>query len=109
MLAAKFWDDTQYSNEHCALCLGLRLCVFNTLERSVLKALSYRLYVDAAAFRFLAELLLASSYRVLAQQSTKPITALMYKDHVAKRYMKPSAPLHGLGQPYHINRPSCAP
>lgn len=71
LLAAKFLDDTQYSNEHCAAYLGLRLNVFNALERSVLRTISYRLYVHPDTYRPVSELLWGGGTQPLREETKK--------------------------------------
>lgn len=51
MVAAKFWDDVFYSNEHYARVAGVKLAEMNALEALFLKLLGWRLVVDPNDYR----------------------------------------------------------
>lgn len=51
MVAAKFWDDVFYSNDHYARVAGVKLAELNTLEALFLKLVGWRLLVDPKDYR----------------------------------------------------------
>lgn len=62
MVAAKFWDDVFYSNDHYAKVAGVKLVEMNDLEVQFLKLLGWRLLVEPSDYRFYrAQILTAAS------------------------------------------------
>jgi len=73
MVAAKFWDDVFYSNDHYARVAGVKLAELNALEALLLKLLGWRLLVEPRDYRTYHSQILMAVRRVVPPASISPV------------------------------------
>jgi len=72
-LAAKFFDDTFYSNAYYAWVGGLRVEELNSLEKTFLRLLDWRLHIQPEEFEFYQRMIKQSALRCMtASSAPKP-------------------------------------
>jgi len=90
MVAAKFWDDVFYSNEHYARVAGVKLAEMNALEAQFLRLSGWRLLVEPDDYRVYHSQILMAVRREAAPGPACPVPA-----SVAPRSSQQQVPRRG--------------